>query len=150
MHLETSHVHLQVEDGRPLWMVESSRPVDEREQGGDGGEGGDRLQGVVPAVVGGQPVQQQGGAGDRDAHGGGDEALCEWAALPEVLSQHCAGGRVEESETRSKEEAEGDDHLVLLHREGGKEPAKAGEEASDGGRQSRVELAHQGGRQGRQ
>ena len=139
-----------MEDGGTLWMVEGGRPVDEREQGRDGGQGGDRLQGVVPPLVGGQPVQQQGGAGDRDAHGGGDQALCEWAALPEVLSQHCAGGRVEESETRSKEEAEGDDHLVLLHREGGEEPAKPGEEASDGRRQSRVELAHQGGGQGRQ
>ena len=150
MQLETSHVHLQVEDGRALWMVESSRPVDEREQGRDGGEGGDRLQPMVPPVVGSQPVEEQGGAGDRDAHRGGDQALCKWAALPEVLSQHCAGGRVEESETRSKEEGEGDDNLVLLHREGGEEPAKAGEETSDGSRQARVEPSHQGGRQGRQ
>ena len=150
MQLETSHVHLQVEDGRALWMVEGSRPVDQREQGRDGGEGGDRLQAVVPPVVGGQPVEEQGGAGHRDAHGGGDEALCQWTALPEVLSQHCGGGRVEERETRSKEETEGDDHLVLLHREGGEEPAKAGEETSDGGGQARVELGHQGGRQGRQ
>ena len=52
---------LQLEDGLPLRVVEGGRPEGNGEEGGDGGEGSDCLESSVPAVLGGETVEQEGG-----------------------------------------------------------------------------------------
>ena len=52
---------LQLDDGVPLRVVEGGRPECNGEEGGDGGEGSDCLEGSVPAKAGGKTVEQEGG-----------------------------------------------------------------------------------------
>ena len=52
---------LKVEDGAPLRVVEGGGSEGKREQAGERGEGGDCLEGSMPAVVGGKAVEQEGG-----------------------------------------------------------------------------------------
>ena len=54
-------MHLQVENGRPLRVVKSRRTIDESKESGEGGQGSNRLQAVVPPVVRGKSVEEQGG-----------------------------------------------------------------------------------------
>ena len=54
---------LQLEDGEPLRVVQGGRPECNGEEGGDGGEGSDCLEGSVPPISGGKAVKQEGGGG---------------------------------------------------------------------------------------
>ena len=45
-------MHLQVQDGWALRVVKSRWTIGESQESGEGGQGSDRLQAVVPPVVG--------------------------------------------------------------------------------------------------
>ena len=52
LKLEHPHMHLQVQNGRALRVVKSRWTIGESQESGEGGQGSDRLQAVVPPVVG--------------------------------------------------------------------------------------------------
>ena len=54
---------LQLEDSEPLRVVEGGRSECNGEEGGEGGEGSDCLEGSVPTMIGGKAVEQEGGGG---------------------------------------------------------------------------------------
>ena len=118
-------------DGVPLWVVQGGRPKEKTKKEGKYGESMQGLQPKPPAKATNGALVQKREYENSEPRTPQDHCLSHFTTRLEVLSDHQTGGVPHRTAAKGEEEPIGEEDLVQLVAEGGKEESKVHDETSD-------------------